>query len=134
MLTQQVLVFGAGGAGKSELLQALAGSRLPPGAVAAGEGLTALAQVERERDRAPTSGRCCILGLTSGVGCTRLLGDAGCISAKLHTRPSVEACVRRCQETFSDMAHSLDIGCDSNMSLYSQTVTTRGKGQIAYSG
>ena len=53
MLSQQVLVFGAGGAGKSELLQALAGSRLPPGAVTAGEGLTALAQVERERDRAP---------------------------------------------------------------------------------
>ena len=48
----QVLVFGAGGAGKSELLQALAGARLPPAAVAAGEGLTALAQVERERDRA----------------------------------------------------------------------------------
>ncbi|KAK9846318.1 hypothetical protein WJX81_001431 [Elliptochloris bilobata] len=47
----QVLVFGAGGAGKSELLQALAGSRLAPGAAAAGEGLTALAQVERERDR-----------------------------------------------------------------------------------
>jgi len=45
-----VLVFGAGGAGKSELLQALAGSRLPAGAAAA--PLTALAQVERERDRA----------------------------------------------------------------------------------
>lgn len=51
----QVLVFGAGGAGKSELLQALAGARLPPAAAAAGEGLTALAQVERERDRAHTS-------------------------------------------------------------------------------
>ena len=47
-------MFGAGGAGKSELLQALAGARLPPAAAAAGEGLTALAQVERERDRART--------------------------------------------------------------------------------
>lgn len=50
VLRAQVLVFGAGGAGKSELLQALAGSRLPAGAAAA--PLTALAQVERERDRA----------------------------------------------------------------------------------
>ena len=54
----QVLVFGAGGAGKSELLQALAGARLPPAAAAAGEGLTALAQVERERDRARTQPAC----------------------------------------------------------------------------
>ena len=51
-------MFGAGGAGKSELLQALAGARLPPAAAASGEGLTALAQVERERDRARTQPAC----------------------------------------------------------------------------
>lgn len=59
-------MFGAGGAGKSELLQALAGARLPPAAAAAGEGLTALAQVERERDRARTQPAC--VSLQADVG------------------------------------------------------------------